>query len=91
MYLDNENEVCDACDAIEKRAWLENFVQSPGPATNRLLERLIRRGAKHTAYAAYDATHAQEGVTAPNEYQQGFDDTITGAEREDKNVSKCSG
>ena len=32
---------------VEKRAWLENFVSLPGPASKRLAERLIRRAVKH--------------------------------------------
>ena len=32
---------------LEKRAWIENIVPMPGPASKRLTERLIRRTVKH--------------------------------------------
>lgn len=32
---------------LEKKAWLENIVSVPGPASKRLAERLIRRTVKH--------------------------------------------
>ena len=38
---------------LQKLAWLESFVES-GPQTNRLMERLVRRGVKKAVIAGND-------------------------------------
>lgn len=61
---------------LQKLAWLESFVES-GPQTNRLMERLVRRGVKKAVIVGNDqyqqvqeqATDAQQ--SAQPEINQG--------------------
>ena len=41
-------------DNLEKRSWLENIVSTPGPASKRLAERLIRKTVKHEVLDSLD-------------------------------------